>query len=116
MTDDGASGRIYNIGEPFALSLAERVEQIAKAVGWHGRVVILPTERVPEQLRWGINAAQDIVTDTSRLRQELGYSERVDMTEAFGRTIVWERDHFPEKIDPQGFDYAAEDRVLAEAL
>ncbi|MDQ2717954.1 MAG: NAD-dependent epimerase/dehydratase family protein [Chloroflexota bacterium] len=116
VTDKRAGGRIYNIGEPFALSVVERVEQIAKAANWHGRIVIQPAERVPERLRLGINAAQDIVADTTHIRQELGYSERIDLAEAFQRTIAWERDHFPEKIDPERFDYVAEDRALAESM
>jgi nucleoside-diphosphate-sugar epimerase len=96
------------------LNIAERVEQIARAADWHGRVVILPPERVPEPLRWGINPAQDVVADSSRIRRELGYSERIDLAEAFRRTIAWERVNPPEKIDPTQFDYAAEDQVLAE--
>jgi len=114
VADERASGRIYNIGEPFALSVVERIEHIAQAVNWHGRIVILPTERIPEKLRWDINVAQDIVVDTSRIRQELGYSERISLAEAFQRTIAWERDHFPMEIDPANFDYVAEDEVLAE--
>jgi nucleoside-diphosphate-sugar epimerase len=113
VTDERASGRIYNVGEPFALSLAERVEQIARAADWHGRIVRLPAERVPEPLRWSVNAAQDVVADSGRIRRELGYSERIDMAEAFRRTIAWERANPPEKIDPEQFDYAAEDQVLA---
>jgi nucleoside-diphosphate-sugar epimerase len=112
--DERASGHIYNVGEPFALSMAERVEHIAQATDWHGNIVILPAERMPEKLLWGINPAQDIVADTNRIRQELGYSERIDLTEAFRRTIAWERDHFPGKIDPDEFNYLAEDAALAE--
>ncbi len=115
VTDERAGGRIYNVGEPFALSVAERVERIAEAADWHGRIVTLPAERVPEKLRWGINTAQDIVADSSRIRQELGYSERIDLAEAFRRTIAWERDNAPQQIDPAKFDYAAEDTVLADA-
>ena len=116
VTDSRASGRIYNVGEPFALSSAERIGQIAQAANWHGRIVTLPSERVPEKLRGDINADQDIVVDTSRIRQELGYSEHIDLAEAFQRTITWERDHFPEKIDPEMFDYAAEDKALTELM
>lgn len=58
--------------------------------------------------------AQHIVADSSRIRQELGYSERVDLAEAFRRTIVWESVNQPEKIDPAIFDYAAEDKILAD--
>jgi hypothetical protein len=54
--------------------------------------------------------------DSKRIRQELGYSERIDKHDALRRTVVWERDHFPEKIDPEMFNYAAEDEVLAEAM
>ncbi len=113
VTNEQASGRIYNVGEPFTLSLSERVEQIAKAADWHGRIVILPTERMPAGLRWDGNAAQDIVIDTSRIRQQLGYRERFSLEEAFRRTIAWERDNPPEKIPPEQFDYAAEDKALA---
>jgi nucleoside-diphosphate-sugar epimerase len=115
ISNERASGRIYNVGEPFALSMAERVAQIAQAAEWHGRVVTLPTEQVPEKMRWGINATQNVVADSSRIRHELGYSERIDLTEAFRRTIAWERANPPEKIDPEMFDYETEDRALARA-
>jgi nucleoside-diphosphate-sugar epimerase len=116
VTNTRASGRIYNVGEPWAWSIAERVERIAQVVSWHGRIVVVPKERVPEKLLRGINTAQDIVADSKRIRQELGYSERIDQLEALQRTVVWERDHFPEKIDPEMFNYAAEDEVLAEVM
>jgi nucleoside-diphosphate-sugar epimerase len=115
VTDERARGHIYNVGEPFALSLAERIEQIAKVVNWQGRIVLLPPERMPEPLRWGINAAQDIVVDTNRIRQHLGYRERIEPLEACLCTVAWQRHYFPELIDPNSFDYAAEDEALAAA-
>lgn len=114
VTDERVAGRIYNVGEPFALSMAERVEQIARAADWHGRIVTVPAEHMPESMRWGVNAAQHVIADSSRMRQELGYNERIDLQEAFRRTIAWERNNPPAKIDPSMFDYAAEDKVLAE--
>lgn len=113
ITSGQASGRIYNVGEPFALSLSERIEHIVRVVDWHGRIVTLPAERLPQGLRWGINAKQDVIADTSRFRLELGYSERVGLEEAFRRTIAWERDNPPEHSEPEMFDYEVEDRVLA---
>jgi nucleoside-diphosphate-sugar epimerase len=60
VTDSRASGRIYNVGEPFALSRAERIRRIAQAANWRGRIVTLPSERVPENMRWkAIDPAQD---------------------------------------------------------
>ncbi len=114
ITDERASGRVYNVGEPFTFSLRERIEQIALPANWHGKIVELPANRVPEGLRWNIDAAQDIVVDSSRLRQELNYTERVELTEAFRRTIAWEGSNPPSQIDPQMFDYQAEDQALAE--
>jgi len=63
-------------------------------------------------LRWGINAEQDIVVDSSRISRELGYEERVDLEEALRRTVAWERANPPKDIDLKEFDYAAEDVFL----
>ena len=112
VTDERAAGRIYNVGEPFAFTMAEWVEMVGKAAGWQGRVVLVPRGRLPEPLRWGINAEQDIVVDSSRIRSELGYEERVDLEEGLIRTVAWERAHPPKEIDAKEFDYAAEDTFL----
>lgn len=113
LTDERASGHIYNVGEPFALSVAERVEQLARVTNWPGQVVILPGERLPAHLRETGNMDQHIVVDSSRIRQDLGYSERLDPGEAFSRTVAWESQNPPERIDAALFDYPAEDAVLA---
>jgi len=113
VTGERAAGRIYNVGEPFTFTMAEWVDKIGQAAGWQGRVVLVPRGRLPEPLRWGINAEQDIVVDSSRIRRELGYEERVSLDEALKRTIAWERSNPPKEIDPKEFDYAVEDAFLA---
>jgi nucleoside-diphosphate-sugar epimerase len=112
VTDERSAGQIYNIGEPFTFAMAEWITLIGKIAGWQGRVVTVPHGRLPEPLRWDINAEQDIVVDTSRLRKGLGYKERVDVEEALQRTIAWERANPPEEIDPRDFDYVVEDTFL----
>jgi nucleoside-diphosphate-sugar epimerase len=114
VTDQRASGRIYNVGEPFVLTMAERIRKIGEAAGWNGHIVLVPHNKLPEPLRWGINSEQDIVVDSSRIRRDLGYTEQVAPDEAFRRTIDWERANPPAQIDPQDFDYAAEDTILTE--
>jgi len=114
VTGERASGRIYNVGEPFTMTMAERLRKIGEAAGWHGSIVLAPQGKLPQPLTWGINAEQHIVVDSSRIREELGYKERIDLDEAFSRTIDWERAHPPTEIDPKDFDYAAEDAILAE--
>lgn len=112
VTDERAAGRTYNVGEPFAFTMAEWVEKIGKAAGWHGRIARIPRGRLPEPLRWGINAQQDIVVDSSRIRQELGYAERVNIDDAIRRTVAWERDHPPAHVDEKDYDYVKEDELL----
>jgi nucleoside-diphosphate-sugar epimerase len=112
VTDQRSAGQIYNVGEPFTFTMTEWVALIAKIAGWQGRVVTVPHGRLPEPLRWNINAEQDIVVDSSRIRRELGYTERVEVEEALRRTIVWERANPPMDIDPRDFDYVVEDTFL----
>lgn len=114
VTNEQAAGRIYNVGEPYTLTMAEWVRKIGQTIGWEGRIVFAPQGRLPEPIRWGINADQDIVVDSTRIRQELGYQEHISPEEALKQTIAWERANPPQKIDPKQFDYETEDSILAE--
>ncbi|CAN5611915.1 N/A [soil metagenome] len=86
-TDDRAAGRIYNLGEPSHPTTAELVREIAAAVGWDGDVVTVPDE----ELDPGIDPDQQFLASTERVREELGYEERVPRREALSRTVAWER-------------------------
>jgi nucleoside-diphosphate-sugar epimerase len=106
-----AAGRIYNVGEADALSMAEWVGEIGQVAGWRGKVVIVPRDRLPAHLMVDINTDQHLVVDTSRIRNELGYDEPVSREEALKRTIAWERAHPPdEKLSEKG-DSAVEDVI-----
>jgi nucleoside-diphosphate-sugar epimerase len=115
---DRAGGRTYNVGEAEASTEVEWVQAIAAAVGWRGRIVPLTAARLPEHLRFPGSLAQSLVLDTTRLRRELGYAERVPRAEALARTIAWEREHPPPGPDRRAEEYAAEDTALqrGEAL
>ena len=113
LTDDRAAGRVFNVGEPDTLPEAEWVRAIGNAAGWHGDVLAVPSDRLPPSLAPDIDATQDFVSDTSRIRKELGYTEIVSRDEALRRTVAWERDHPPANRPPESFDYAAEDQVIA---
>jgi nucleoside-diphosphate-sugar epimerase len=73
VTDERAAGRIYNVGEKDVLSEAEWVRAIAQAVEWRGNVVVVPKEELPPHLRTDMAWDYHIVTDTGRIRCELGY-------------------------------------------
>jgi nucleoside-diphosphate-sugar epimerase len=111
--DERAAGCIYNIGEPCAPSTAEWVKMIGEAAGWRGQVIIVPNGRLSAHLTPNVNTEHHLVTDTSRIREDLGYNEHISQEEALRRTIDWERAH-PGTVDPAQFDYAGEDAVLVE--
>jgi nucleoside-diphosphate-sugar epimerase len=116
VVDDRAAGRVYNVSEPEALSEVEWVRAIGRVVGWTGDVISVPGDRLPPHLRRSGNFEHHIVYDTMRIRSELGYAEHLLQTEAIRRTVDWERAHCPQSIDPQAFDYAAEDAVLLSVV
>jgi nucleoside-diphosphate-sugar epimerase len=113
VVDDRAAGRVYNVSEPLALTEAEWVREIGLVFGWRGEVVAVPGDRLPPRLRMPGNFGQHLTYDTTRIREELGYTERLTRAEAIRRTVDWELSHVPGQIDPAAYDYSAEDAVLA---
>jgi nucleoside-diphosphate-sugar epimerase len=111
-TDERATGQVYNVGEPEARTEAEWVRSIGRAAGWAGQVLAVPEGELPEHLRTPLDWSHDIVGDTSKLRQELGYQEPAPPNEAMALTVAWEQAHPPEKFDARLFDYAAEEAIL----
>lgn len=114
VTDERAAGRIYNVGEEDALTEAGWVRSIAQAAGWDGEVLILEKSAMPEYLVDNVPYKHHLVSDTGRIRAELGYKERVERDVALMQTVAWERENPPAEIDPAQFDYAAEDAALEE--
>jgi hypothetical protein len=89
--------------------------RIAAQARWPGRILVLPREKMPNHLLQPGNAAQHVVVSSARIRAELHYQEIVDQDEALRRTIAWEQNNPPAKVNPQQFDYAAEDQAAANA-
>lgn len=112
VTNDRATGRIYNVAEPDAWSMQEWIEQLGEVAGWHGQVVSLPAEQLPAHLVSEHNWAQDWIVDTTRIREELGYVEPIPPAEALRRTVAWWRNAPPETPTPMR-DSAVGDEALA---
>jgi nucleoside-diphosphate-sugar epimerase len=112
--DERAKGRVYNVSEPHALTESEWVRAIGDAFGWRGAVLAVSRDQLPPSLRIPGNFQHHLTYDTTRIREELGYLEQLPRIEAIRRTVDWERTHPPARVDPQEFDYAAEDAVLAK--
>jgi nucleoside-diphosphate-sugar epimerase len=118
VTNDAATGRIYNVSYERTGTEVEWIREIARVCGWPGEIVLARSDLLPEALREdAYDLRQDYVIDSSRIRLELGYGEVVSEDEALRRTIEWERRNPPEAgslpplvAEP---DYEAEDRALA---
>jgi nucleoside-diphosphate-sugar epimerase len=111
-TNERAAGRIFNVGEPDALPEIDWARMVARQTGWNGELIALPRDRVPSHLAPPGNPEQHWVADTTRLREELGYRERVSREEGVRRTVEWERSNPPSGVTPHQFDYAAEDKAM----
>ena len=111
--DENSSGRIYNVGELRGLSQSEWIRSIAAEVGWEGHIVAVERADLPEQMRSKLCWQHHLETDTTLIRNLIGFSEPVSFAEGLRKSIDWERRNPPE-IKAEDFDYATEDRVLAE--
>jgi nucleoside-diphosphate-sugar epimerase len=117
---DRAAGRVYNVGEREPMAEADVARAIGRAAGWSGEVVAVDESRVPRELAERLPpslanpTAHDLVLDTSRIRSELGYRERVQPADGFRRAVEWMDAHpAPDGTPATGVvDYAAEDELL----
>ena len=94
-TDERAAGRIYNAGEPEALSEKEWVRVVGDAAGWDGEVGAMPEGELPlagPDYDW----RQSLAAETRRIRTELGYEEMISREEGLRRTVEWERANPPK--------------------
>ena len=113
--DARAAGRVYNVADPVGdiPDEAAWTRLVGAAAGWAGEVVVVPDDALPEELATGVDPAQDLLMDSSRIRAELGYAEPVPRAEALARAVAWERAN-PAPPDPAAAARdAAEDAVLA---
>lgn len=106
-TDERAANRIYVLSETEHPTMAEIAHTLAAMIGWQGRIVIVPDSEMPPAM----NVEQDLVADSSLIRDELDYGEVTPKEEALAQTIEWERQGGPP-MDPSELDYASEDALL----
>jgi nucleoside-diphosphate-sugar epimerase len=81
ITDDRATGQVYNIAEAQFPTEAERIRRIGQVAGWKGEVVIASPSLMPDSWSLPYNLEQYWVVDSTRIRQELGYVEPVLLAE-----------------------------------
>jgi nucleoside-diphosphate-sugar epimerase len=117
---EAAAGRIYNCADDEVLSLRQVVEIVCRALDWKLEIVAMPWSlALPARPLVMQPAASHRVVDTSRIRHELGYRDRLPPREALAVTARWLAAHPPAAGGPEEtvlqdpFDYEAEDRLVA---
>ena len=114
-TDERASGRVYNVGEPDAPPLADWALLIARQSSWGGQIIARPSDELPAHLRDTRPDMWDhhLVADTTRIRRELGYREVVSREDGLRRALEWYAAEPPEDPKRAGnLEYEAEDAAL----
>jgi nucleoside-diphosphate-sugar epimerase len=74
-THPAAGGQIYNVGEEHTPTVGDRLKD-------------LPPSSIASATSMLANFEQDLVYDTSRIRDELGYREPVSYNEGLRRTLT----------------------------
>jgi nucleoside-diphosphate-sugar epimerase len=93
-TDPRAIGRTYNVGETDPVTEGEWVRAIARAAGYAGVVIERPRGDLPDHVARELDEldfAHDLVLDTTRIREELGWAPRVQLADALATSVAWER-------------------------
>lgn len=110
--DERAAGRIYNVSDSLDYTEAEWVSLVTKACGAESTIITASDNDLPEGLRAHVNFAHHLMTSSKRIRDELGYSEKVMLSDALKKTIEWERDAPAELCTTEHFNYEEEDLFL----
>jgi len=73
-TSPAASGRVYNVGEDYTPMVAERLTWMSES-------------KIEPDIDCANNFAQDIAYDTTRIRRELAFEEKIPEQEAILKTL-----------------------------
>lgn len=117
---EAARGQVYNCGDEHVLTVAQRIQVIAQALGETIELVNLPwVLATPARPLVMQPLTTHRVFDLTRLKVQLGYRDVVPARVGLANTAHWLAAHPPapggteEKVLEDPFDYAAEDRLIA---
>ncbi len=115
-THEAAAGEIFNVADVNDLTQRAWAEAIAADLNWQGEIVAAPLAELPEKraaLAAGGNFNQMLQIDASKIVEKLGFQAPVDFKTAVHRMVAYELEQLGH-IDPEDYNYAADDRFLAE--
>lgn len=102
-----AEGEIFNVAETSIFTEKEFIQRIAHIVGWTGEVIIYPAKSDDEFPQ------QDLVIDSTKIRNLLKYESLTTEEEAYNRTINWER---ANRVKEMKLNYNFDDDLFKEYI
>jgi nucleoside-diphosphate-sugar epimerase len=108
-SDETVHGETFNLAEPETLSVGQWAEAIAEALGARIRLVRVPDEVLPADLRITAEHRQNLVVAADKARAALGWGPA-----AVGRRIA-ESAQWHAARRPVRTDFAADDQALVRA-
>ncbi len=116
-----SAGQIYNICDETVLPNYEWVQKVGSLLGHTFETVSMPFEALPAGFRATppqLLYRHHCVLDTSKIRQQLGYRDVVNVDEALAKTVHWYQQHplanacEAEQNLGDPFDYRYEDAFI----
>ncbi|MBI4289453.1 MAG: NAD-dependent epimerase/dehydratase family protein [Chloroflexi bacterium] len=114
-----SAGQIYNVADETILPIRDWVTMIARGMKREWELVSMPFAFARPSRPYA-GRAHNRVLDIAKVQKELGYRDVVPNGEAVRRTVEWYLAHRPapggevERQLGDPFDYATEDRLIAE--
>ncbi|MEM9158745.1 MAG: NAD-dependent epimerase/dehydratase family protein [Verrucomicrobiota bacterium] len=112
-TREEGRNEIFNIGELDTPSCIERYTAISRVLDHELNVHVAEESKMPWIKDKGpCNLAQQWVVSSQKIRDVLGFQETFSQEESYRRTMEWEMENQPDNLEPEFFNYEAEDRYL----
>ena len=95
---DRSSGKIYNCGDDYQLTMEQWVQVIAKVMDSEIEIISIPAKYATpsRDMMIGSNHSNHLHYDTYAIRSDLGYKDKVPVLEAMKRTVSWYLEHPPQ--------------------
>lgn len=114
-----AAGKAYNVADDRLVTIRQWAQLVARAAGRDLEIRSLPREVPSPGLAvsaFGGLESPSCVVDTSRLREDLGYSDVIGLGDGLAEAVEWMVAH-AEQMRESGttdpFDYVGEDALMA---
>ena len=116
---DHSAGDIYNVGDDRQFTYAQIAEIVGDELGCPFEPVSVPWEFAATAGPFIHNhSSTHRILSTEKIRQQLGYRDKVDPEEGMRHTVRWQAENLSGSEDAVArlqdpFDYAAEDALIA---